>query len=109
VVILTDQFKEDIFVSLINLPDGTNEAVSSNEDGTFSIFINARLSRDGQLRAYNHALKHIQRNDFHKEAIPDVQAIEHSVHNSPKDMKAIPASKYVSEINHLQQERKESL
>lgn len=100
---MTDKSKEDIFVYLLNLPDGTKEAVSSNEDGTFSIFINSKLSRDGQLRAYEHALRHIQRNDFHKE---DVQAIEYNVRNHDNEVKAIPAHRYVSEIRRLQREQR---
>lgn len=100
---MTDKFTEEIFVYLLNLPDGTKEAVSSNEDGTFSIFINSKLSRDGQLRAYEHALKHIKRNDFHKE---DVQTIEHSVRYCDNEVKAIPANKYLNEIRRLQREQR---
>lgn len=95
---------DDVFVHLLNLPDGTSETVSENSDGTYSIFINARLSTDRQLRAYRHALKHIRSGDFDK---IDVQAIELNAHQSkPDKVKRIPADRYIKEINRLKRERK---
>ena len=32
------------------------EMVVENEDGSYTILINAKLSQDGQLKAYQHAL-----------------------------------------------------
>lgn len=54
-----------------------NEAVTENEDGSYIIFINARLNYEKQLQAYLHALKHIAGDDFSKEY---VQEIEHNAH-----------------------------
>lgn len=48
-----------------------------NEDGSHSIFINAMLSHEGRIRAYNHELKHILNNDFDKD---NIQEIEHDAH-----------------------------
>lgn len=51
--------------------------VIKNEDGSYTILINAKLSDQGQLLAYKHALKHITNEDFEK---IDVQEIEHAAH-----------------------------
>lgn len=51
--------------------------VVRNEDDSYTILINAKLSDTGQLEAYNHAMKHITNNDFQKS---DVQEIEMSAH-----------------------------
>lgn len=59
--------------------DKGNEMVVKNEDDSFTILINARLSRCQQLKAYRHALKHIKNSDFYKE---DVQEIEKEAHDS---------------------------
>ena len=59
----------------MDLPKGTNEAVTKNEDGTFSIFISSRLCDAKRLKAYRHALKHID-GDFDRQ---DVQSIEWNV------------------------------
>jgi len=85
---------EDVFVHLLNLPAKTNEIVSVNEDGTFSVFINAKLSNDGQLRAYKHALKHIKSGDFERQNVT-ASKIEMTTHQS----KPIIISKNESSIN----------
>ena len=80
-----------------------NEMVVANEDGSYTILINSRLSNDGQLRAYRHAMKHIQNNDFEKE---NVQKIEHDAHNCVKDVVPVPAKEYLERIQKLKEERK---
>lgn len=51
--------------------------VIKNEDGSYTILINARLSDRGRIEAYKHALKHIINDDFEKE---NVQMIETAAH-----------------------------
>lgn len=68
----------DINVFLIDFGNSrVNEELCLNEDGSYSIFINSRLSAVGQKEAYQHAMKHIENNDFQKS---DVQAIEARAH-----------------------------
>lgn len=55
-----------------------NEAVTENEDGTFTIFVNSRLCDKKRIEAVQHALMHINNNDF---ARADVQEIEKIAHN----------------------------
>lgn len=97
--------KEDIFVHLINMPGSTNEAITPNEDGSYSIFINAKLSNDEQLKAYEHALKHIQEEDFSKD---DVQIIEAKAHNTTEKEVVIPATKFDKMLKQLQKQHKET-
>lgn len=65
----------DYQVIVLDMP--TNEAVTVNEDGSYTIFINARLNREQQLMSYYHAMKHIAGEDFDKE---NVQEIEKEAH-----------------------------
>lgn len=51
--------------------------IIKNEDGSYTILINAKLSDRGQVLAYKHALKHIVNEDFEKE---NVQEIERHAH-----------------------------
>ena len=53
------------------------EMVSINEDGNYTILINARLPYEGQVKAYEHAMKHINNNNFQEN---DVQKIEYAAH-----------------------------
>lgn len=55
----------------------TNEVVTQNEDGTYSIFINNRLCEQKQIKSFNHAVSHIRKQDFEKE---DIQTIEFNAH-----------------------------
>lgn len=54
------------------------ELVTENEDGSYTILINARLSHEGQLQAYAHAMKHINSNDFQKEDVQKIEIVAHS-------------------------------
>lgn len=68
---------KDVNICLMDFPNTKDrEMVTENEDGTVSIFINAKLSHDEQLAAYNHAINHINDDDFRKR---DVQVIETTV------------------------------
>jgi hypothetical protein len=49
------------------------EEVHPNEDGSFTIFINARLSSGRQMLAYQHALEHIMNDDFDKYCADDIE------------------------------------
>lgn len=53
------------------------ELVTENEDGSYTILINARLSHEGQLQAYEHAMKHINNDDFRKEDVQKIEAVAH--------------------------------
>ncbi len=69
------QMPIDYQIVLLDLP--TNEAVTINEDGSYTIFINARLTKEQQIKSYYHAMKHILGEDFEK---LNVQEIEKEAH-----------------------------
>lgn len=75
-----------------------------NEDGSYTILINARLSYDGQLRAYEHAMRHIRESDFAKD---NVQAIETQAHEIPvsKNQRKSPSCNYESRITDIRARR----
>lgn len=65
------------YVYTIPLPGKFREAVSYNEDGSYTILIRDDLPRVEQLKAYAHAMRHITGNDFEKD---NVQEIEKEAH-----------------------------
>lgn len=97
----------DINVHLIDFPEGskTHESVTLNEDGSYSVFINARDASNIQQKAYQHAIDHIKNGDFAPEK--SVQAVEARAHG--KALKKRPTSKKRSrwEAYHKKQLRKE--
>lgn len=64
-------------VVFLALPDGIDEAVTVNPDGSYTAFISTQICEDRQRKAYQHALWHISHDDFWK---PDVQNVEYEAH-----------------------------
>lgn len=95
----------DVNTFLVNFSAPGKEIVVQNEDGSYTVLINAKLSQDGQLKAYQHALNHINNDDFEKF---DIQSIELKAHELKlsEDLVPAPVSKYEKQIKKLQKERK---
>lgn len=59
----------DYFVRLVPFPPGKIDGcVTPNDDGTFSIYIDANAPREKQIKALNHEVEHLERDDFYTEA-----------------------------------------
>ncbi len=67
----------EIFTHIIDMPSGIWGHVNENPDGSYTIFINARLSTNMQQDVYFHELRHIAKNDFIKY---NVDNIENAIH-----------------------------
>lgn len=66
----------DYVVRVIDFPSYTlGGVVTPNDDGTYSVYINARLDKKHQRRAFVHELRHIQRNDFDDKPIDEVERL----------------------------------
>ena len=68
----------DYQVVLVSIP--SDEAVTKNEDDSFTIFINKNLTYERQQKAFHHAMYHILHN--HLDAYNDVNAIETETHET---------------------------
>ncbi len=66
----------DVYVYIVDLPERVDEMVTPCLDG-YTVYLNARLSYAGRVKAYHHAIRHIERNDFEND---DVQKIEEEAH-----------------------------
>lgn len=75
----------DVNVHLLDFPNYGKEMVVKNEDDTYTILINAKLSHDAQIAAYEHAIRHITQNDFDKETecVQEIEAAAHQVPDVP--------------------------
>ena len=71
---------DNVYVYLRNdLPPGMAEFVTVCPDG-YTVYINAHLDDHHRIRAYEHALKHIENGDFDLYNTKDVQEIELAAH-----------------------------
>lgn len=66
---------EAIGVYFLNMDTAVEEEVHPNEDGSFTIIINARISSERQMLAYQHALEHIMNDDFSKSCADDIEKV----------------------------------
>lgn len=67
---------DNVYVYLIDLPNDVKEMVAPCNDG-FTVYLNARLSYTGRVKAYCHALEHINNDDFMKENVQNIEADTH--------------------------------
>ena len=64
-------------VFLVDFPNSGREMVIPNEDDSYTILINAKLSYESQLKAYEHAMQHILNDDFSKDNVQEIEAVAH--------------------------------
>ena len=66
----------DYFVRVIDFPKGVNRIgfVLLNEDGTYSVYINARASEAQKRKAMRHEISHMVDDDFYGDK--DIRSIE---------------------------------
>ena len=57
----------DTTIRLIDMPYDVGGAISEDIDGHINVYINARYSHAGQLRAWAHERDHIERDDLHND------------------------------------------
>lgn len=69
---------DDVFVYFVKMPAGMHEAVVPCLDG-YTVYIDSSLSGAEQLKAYVHAIRHIESSDWEKH---DVNQIEADAHRS---------------------------
>ena len=66
---------DDYFVRLVDLPPRVRGITVPNEDGTFSIYINSRLSVPVQRDAYDHEVRHVVLDHLYDDRpIEDIEA-----------------------------------
>ena len=85
-----------INTQLIDFPVGCkgHESVTKNEDGSYTVFINARDASNVQKEAYLHALEHINNDDFSAvESANVIEAKRHRVTHKKPAQRPIRARK----------------
>lgn len=68
---------EEINVQLLDMDTKIPEQLVKNDDDSYTIFLNAKLSQERRLKSYYHALTHIKQHDFEKESVQEIEAKAH--------------------------------
>jgi len=67
-----------IGVYIVDLPHNIRGFTRKNEDGSYTILINARLNSEMQITTYDHEIKHIDNEDYNK--VREVDCLEYERH-----------------------------
>ena len=59
------ELPDDYTVRLVDLPPAVGGSISETPDGHVDVYLNARHSHDGQLRAAEHEFDHWRHDDLH--------------------------------------------
>lgn len=62
----------DVNCCMADLPTTIPAFVASNTDGSYTIILNARLSREQHLKSYEHEMKHILNGDYERKCPADL-------------------------------------
>jgi len=63
---------ENVFVSMVELPNSVKAYVVANADSTYTIVLNSRLNHEQNVLSYLHELDHIRNGDYDKKLNADV-------------------------------------
>lgn len=63
---------DEIYIYLVELPDGIDEAVLPCVGG-YTVYLDSRLCPAKMQQAYNHAMGHIENNDFEKHDVSQIE------------------------------------
>ena len=67
-------------VFLVQFPTGNvHEAITKNEDDSYSIFIDCTYSLEAQKIRLEHAIRHILRDDFQKTDVDEIEKYAHEI------------------------------
>ena len=62
-----------INVQYLDMPCRIHGMIRENEDGSYTVILNSRDSRERNMKAYQHELKHLFRGDFQRDEIQDIE------------------------------------
>ncbi len=57
-------YDTEIYIYYIDMPYSIDSNVVENPDGSYSLYLNSRLTYERNMEGYIHELRHIQNNDF---------------------------------------------
>lgn len=72
----------------------TKELVTPNEDGSYTILLNSRMASNQLEEAYQHAMRHIENNDFEKHDVQQIEAVAHQIMTAANKPAAMSSKKF---------------
>ena len=73
-----DYENTNIYIYYVDMPCSIKSNVVKNDDGSYTLYLNSRLSHEANVEGYLHEVKHINNHDF--TSFEDIQTIESRTH-----------------------------
>lgn len=70
---------DNVNVVIMDLPYNVKGSVNPNRDGSYTIFVNAKLNYYQQHCTYLHELEHIRNRDFEKKDVQEIEVKTHKI------------------------------
>lgn len=67
-----------INVQYLDMPCRIHGMVRENEDGSYTVILNSRDSRERNLKAYQHEIEHLRRGDLSADNVQQIEAKAHA-------------------------------
>lgn len=65
----------DFFIYFMPMHGSIGGYVTPNPDGTFSVYLNERLSREQNMKTLKHEINHIVADDFSKDDVAQIEGL----------------------------------
>lgn len=63
---------DDIFIRFFDMPTTIRGYTVANQDGSYTVVLNSRISWEQQKETYAHEVGHIKRGDFERQCSADL-------------------------------------
>lgn len=85
--------ERDLNVQYLDMPTTVHGRTIPNEDGSYTVILNSRLSHDGQLRAWDDETEHINSDHLDYDNGKTVQEMECESHKIEMVKQVVPTAK----------------
>ena len=70
--------EDNVNVVMLDMDLMVHEQITKNNDDSFTIFLNSKLTSEARLIAYEHAMQHIRNKDFDKNNVDEIELDAHN-------------------------------
>ncbi len=71
-------YDTEVYIYYVDMPCSVGSNVVENPDGSYTLYLNSRMTHEGNMRGYMHELAHLRNGDLN--CCTNVQETEYNAH-----------------------------
>lgn len=71
------KLKYEVYIYYVDMPCSVASNLAQNPDGSYTLYLNSRLTCEKQLKGFLHELRHLENNDFDNKNINYIECMNH--------------------------------